>query len=76
MVETALTGMNCAAHKLRSLARQARAMSGRVSDRQRVRALEALARLYEQQAQESEASKLLEPTRCALGGKQTLAALD
>ena len=41
--------------KLRSLARQSRALSATVTDRQRVKALQSLARLYEDQAAELEA---------------------
>ena len=44
--------------KLRSLARQSRAFALTVSDRQRVEALRALARLYEQQALDLESCEL------------------
>jgi hypothetical protein len=40
--------------KLRALARQTRAFSLTVSDRERARVLQSLARLYEQQAAELE----------------------
>jgi hypothetical protein len=49
--------MDDASEKLRSLARQTRALSGAVSDRKRADALNALARLYEQQAKEVEAAQ-------------------
>lgn len=45
-------------HKLRSLARQSRALAKTVSDRQRSAALEALASLYERQATEMEVLEL------------------
>ena len=44
--------MDGATDKLRSLARQTRALGGSVSDRKRAAALEALARLYEKQDEE------------------------
>lgn len=43
-------GMGEGAQKLRSLARQARALAGTVSGRESADALQALARLYEKQA--------------------------
>jgi hypothetical protein len=45
--------------KLRSLARQTRALAGTVSGRERADALRALARLYEQQAGELEVRELV-----------------
>ena len=47
--------MDGSAQKLRALARQSRALSLMVKDVQRVRALESLARLYDEQAAEIEA---------------------
>ena len=48
-----------APEKLRLLARQARGLAAAASDRQRSDALEALARLYEQQASEIMALELV-----------------
>jgi CRP-like cAMP-binding protein len=50
--------MNTGSQKLRSLARQARLLSATCVDRRRTQALEALARLYEQQAQDLETPEL------------------
>jgi hypothetical protein len=50
-----LAGVDNAPEKLRSLARQSRALAGLASDRARAQALHSLARLYEQQASECEA---------------------
>ena len=44
--------------KLRSLARQTRAFAGTVPDRERADALQALARLYEKQAEDLELREL------------------
>jgi hypothetical protein len=44
--------------KLRSLARQARTLAGYVSSRERAEALQALARLYEKQAEDLELREL------------------
>lgn len=44
--------------KLRSLARQTRALAGAVTGRERADALQALARLYEKQADELELREL------------------
>jgi len=52
----ALAGMGDASQKLRSLARQSRALSSATANRQRADALQALARLYEKQADELEAA--------------------
>jgi hypothetical protein len=52
--------MNDCAQKLRSLARQSRALSGTIQSGQRAAALEALAKLYEKQAKDLE---LADPTR-------------
>jgi hypothetical protein len=46
--------MDDAAQKLRSLARQSRALSAATRNQQRANALQALARLYEKQAKELE----------------------
>jgi hypothetical protein len=51
--------MDAAQKKLRALARQARALSASTVDRERVHALEVLARLYEQQANEFDAVELV-----------------
>jgi len=50
-----VASMDSGAEKLRSLARQSRALAGLISDRARVDALQGLARLYEKQAAELEA---------------------
>jgi hypothetical protein len=47
--------MDIGAQKLRALARQSRTLSLVVKDMQRARALESLARLYDEQAAEIEA---------------------
>jgi len=54
VVQGAVARMDGASQKLRSLARQSRALGGVVSDRERADALEALARLYEKQARDLE----------------------
>ena len=50
--------MDGSPQKLRSLARQSRALSFMVTDRQRASALQSLARLYEKQAADLEARQL------------------
>jgi hypothetical protein len=54
----AVAGMDGSPQKLRSLARQSRALSFMVTDRERASALQSLARLYEKQAAEVEAGQL------------------
>jgi hypothetical protein len=50
--------MDDGSQKLRSLARQTRALAGTVSDRERADALQALARVYEKQADDLEVREL------------------
>ena len=50
--------MDGSTQKLRSLARQTRALAGTVTGRERVDALQALARVYEKQADELELRQL------------------
>jgi hypothetical protein len=56
--QSAETEMKGASQKLRSLARQSRALACTLSDRQRVEALQSLARLYDKQAEDFEAQEL------------------
>lgn len=55
-VADAEASMDDAAQKLRSLARQSRTLAWTTANRQRADALQALARLYEKQAEELEAA--------------------